>query len=480
MRAEDADATEPAGEVEGGAGGGRPSPAAETESPQAAVADPAAPVVADPSPSPGAPARIRGGVRERLRQSLSDPGQILAIVLVAAFVARAAWLSVPVNGLIFDEAYYVNAAEIINGQPLPDGTHYAGSPRGLDPNQEHPPLGKVLMALSMQVLGDNGLGWRLPSLILGMIALCAIYLIVRAAGESRWLGVLAVTFLAFDNLSLVHGRIGTLDVMVLAPILLGSWLGLRRRWFAAGALMGLGTLFKLTGLYGLAALLLWLGLEALERWRRNRRLDLAFGRPVALILAGYVLVFGVGLTSLDARYSSYAGRPLDHVQYMVTYGANLSKTGPNPTCKSNDSAPWQWLTNDCEMTYYRVEVTTKAGGKVVSSVPSIDFRGAMNPVLIGTFALAMSAALWLAWRGRSVLARWSVVWVAANYLPYLVLVLAKGRITYIYYFLPVIPGLAVAIALLLMRSGLPRFVLWGYLAAFMVAAVAYYPFRQIP
>lgn len=419
------------------------------------------------------------GIRARVRESLTDPGQILAIVLVVAFTTRAIWLSLPANGLIFDEAYYVNAARVLLGMPLEAGAHYAGSPLGLDPNQEHPPLGKVLMAASMLIFGDNGLGWRVPSLILGMIALAALYLVVRAAGESRWLGVLAVFLFGFDNLSIVHGRIGTLDIMVLAPLLLGSWLGLKGRWFAAGALMGIGTLFKLTGVYGLAALLLWLALETLGRWRERRRPDLAFLRPTLLVLAGYVLVFGAGLTALDARFSSYKN-PVDHLQHMVTYGANLTKAGGNPTCEANDSAPWQWLVNDCEMTYFRVAVTTKSGGKVISSTPSIDFRGAMNPILIGTFALGISAAFWLAWRGRSRLARWSLVWIAVNYLPYVVLVLARSRITYIYYMLPVLPALAVAVALLLRRSGLPRFVMWGYLVAFTLAAVAYYPFRQIP
>ncbi len=417
---------------------------------------------------------------ERARGSLTDPGQVLAIVLIAAFIARAIWLAVPLNGLIFDEAYYVNAARILLGQHLPDGAHYAGAALGLDPNQEHPPLGKLLMALSMMIFGDNGLGWRVPSLVAGMIALGALYLVVRAAGESRWLGVLAVALFGFDNLSLVHGRIGTLDIMVLAPLLLGSWLGLRGRWFAAGALMGVGTLFKLTGVYGLAALLLWLAIEALGRWRRNRRLDVVFLRPVLLVLAGYVLVFGAGLTALDARFSSYAGRPLDHLAYMVTYGANLTKPGGDPACKSNDSVPWQWLANDCQMTYYRVEVTTKSGEKVISSLPTIDFRGAMNPVLIGTFGLGISAALWLAWRTGSRLALWSLVWIAANYLPYVLLVVTRSRIAYIYYFLPVIPALAVAVALLLLRSGLPRFVLWGYLVAFTAGMIAYFPFRQIP
>ena len=43
-----------------------------------------------------------------------------------------------------------------------------------------------------------------------------------------------------------------------------------------------------------------------------------------------------------------------------------------------------------------------------------------------------------------------------------------------------IPGLAAASALLLLRSGLPRAVTWGYLTATIVAFAAYFPFRQVP
>lgn len=416
----------------------------------------------------------------RARQNLSDPGQVLAIVLIGAFVARAAWLAVPGSGLIFDEAYYVNAARIILGLDVAPGAPYAGSPVGLDPNLEHPSLGKGLIALSMAIFGDNGLGWRMPSLIAGMVALIAIYLVVRASGESRWLGVLVVALLGFENLTLVHGRIGTLDMLVLAPILLGAWLALRGRWFAAGVLMAIGTLMKLTGVYGLAALLLWLAFELLGRWRRQRRLDLGGLRPIGLVLAGYVLVFFAGLSALDARFTNYSS-PLDHIRHMVSYGTNLTKQGGvGGPCVGADSAPWQWLVNDCEIVYFRVDVTTKAGETVISSRPSIDFRGAMNPVLIGSLALALPATVWLAWRRRSRLARWSLVWAAANYLPYVALAVISSRITYLFYFLPVVPALAVGVALLLLRSGLPRAVLWGYAAAYAVAFAAYFPFRQVP
>jgi hypothetical protein len=91
----------------------------------------------DPAIQPAAPAQphpaIRGGLRGRLHDSLTDPGQMLAIVLIVALVARAAWLAVP-NALVFDEAYYVNAARILLGIQLDPGAHYAGSPFGLDPN----------------------------------------------------------------------------------------------------------------------------------------------------------------------------------------------------------------------------------------------------------------------------------------------------------------------------------------------------------
>jgi hypothetical protein len=31
----------------------------------------------------------------------------------------------------------------------------------LDPNTEHPPLGKLLIALSVLLFGDNGIAWRI-------------------------------------------------------------------------------------------------------------------------------------------------------------------------------------------------------------------------------------------------------------------------------------------------------------------------------
>ena len=420
------------------------------------------------------------GVASRVLDNLRDPGTALPLLLIGALAVRTIWLELPRGSLIFDEAYYVNAARTLLGWAVAPGAHYADSPPGLDPNTEHPPLGKLLMALSMTIFGDNGIAWRIPSLIGGMTALGALYLIVRAAGETAWLAILAVGLLAFDNLTFVHGRIGTLDMMVLAPMLLGAWLALRERWALAGLAVGVAILIKLTALYGLLALLMWLALKLFGEWREHRRVSPRSLRPTAAFVLTFTVVAFAGLWLLDSQVTTFAS-PIDHFRRMIEYGANLR--GPvvqSGTCPGADSAPTQWLFNQCQITYVRVDVTVRAGDDIISSIPSIDFRGALNPLLAAAIPFAMLFAGWYAWRTNSVLARWSVVWAAANYLPYLVLDLFTDRIMYIYYMLQVVPAIAVATAILLRRSGLPRLVTWGFVVAYAVGFVAYFPFRQIP
>ena len=426
------------------------------------------------------PVRLLAGLVGRIRDNLRDPATALPLLLVAAFVARIAWLNLPQGGLIFDEAYYVNAARTILGWPVAEGAHYAGSVAGLDPNTEHPPLGKLLIALSMVVFGDSGIGWRVPSVVAGMIALAATYRIVRASGESARMGVLVVGILAFDNLTLVHGRIGTLDMLVLAPILVGSWLALRGRWALSGLAMAVGLLIKITAVYGVAAVLLLYLLQVGGRWWRDRRIPLRDLRgPTAFVLTCAVVSL-IGLGVLGARYTTFA-TPFDHLRRIVEYGARLEAPVANTGfCPAADSKPWQWTFNECQIAYLRVDVTVRAGDEVVSSRPSIDFRGALNPLLSGTIVVSALFAAWYAWRTGNGLARWAVAWGAASYLPFVALGIFTQRIMYIYYLLPAMPAIAAAVALLLTRAGLPRFVRWGFVVAYVIGWAAYFPFRQIP
>jgi predicted membrane-bound dolichyl-phosphate-mannose-protein mannosyltransferase len=333
----------------------------------------------------------------------------------------------------------------------------------------------------MLAFGDTAVGWRLPSVLAGLIAIAALYLIVRGAGETTALAFGVAGFVAFDNLMFVHSRIGTLDMLALAPVLVAAWLALRDRWVLAGALVGLGLLVKLSALYGLIAIGGLLALRAVGRWRRDRNFPVVDARAAISLVGSFAVVGLVGLWLLDLRFTTFTN-PVDHLRHMVDYGASLKEPVTRfGFCTGATSAPWQWLINECQINYLSVDASIREGETVVARVSAIEFRGAMNPLLTGaSLLLAFLAAVGVAWRSGNRLATWAVVWGLANWVPYVLLVLVSHRVTYIFYFLPVIPAVAAALAVLLWRTSLPRWMGVAYALSYVVGFIAYFPFRQIP
>jgi dolichyl-phosphate-mannose-protein mannosyltransferase len=407
---------------------------------------------------------------------IPTPGAVMALVFICALLCRVVWLSLPAKSLIFDETYYVNAARIILGDHVAAGAPYAGDEVGHDPNREHPPLGKLLMAGSMRLLGDDAWGWRLPSLIAGMVSILLIYAVVLAAGGDAWLGVWASALFAFDNLVLVHSRIGTLDMMVLAGMLLGAWLYLRGYPLWAGVAIAVGTLVKLPGMYTLPALVLVEAVLAFWQWREGGGRPLNRLKNVALLLLGAVPLWFVGLWLLDARWGFYRF-PWEHLHYMLHYGFDLTRTG-GP--QGQESYPWQWLINDVQMTYFRADQEVMANAQVLATRPTIYFRGAMNPIIIGAAPFGMSYVFWRAWRFHDRLSLWAAAWIMTTFVPYFPLAMLEHRISYIYYFLPTLPAVTVGLGQFLRHEKIPSLVQWVFAIMVLVGFIGYFPFRTIP
>src|SRR5690349_3856821 len=283
----------------------------------------------------------------------SLPIWLLGALVVVSLATRVAWLTEPCRSpcrtatdhtLVFDEAYYVNAARVIDGIRPPVGAPYANAPLRVDPNSEHPQLAKLLIAGGIELFGDGPLAWRLPSVLLGTVAILGMFALVRAAGGGPWLGLGAAALMACDNLLLIHGRIGTLDIHAVTAMIWGATLYLRRRPVWAGVVIGLGTSAKEVAPYVLLSLVV---LELL-RWWRTRDAAPARLRSLAACVAAWAATFLVALTVMGwiaPPYSPQTGKlvpngPFGQVAHILSYAAHqTSPHGPQGIA----SYPWEWL-----------------------------------------------------------------------------------------------------------------------------------------
>jgi len=440
------------------------------------------------------------------------PLVLLAVVCTASLGARVGGLADPCNApcttandhlLVFDEAYYVNAARVIAGLSPPAGAHYAGDPSGDDPNAEHPQLVKLVIAGSIELFGDGPLAWRLGSLICGTLAIVGMYALTRAAGGGPWLALGASTLMACDNLALVMGRIGTLDIYVLAAMVWSAALYLRGHPLLAGVLLGVGACLKEVAPY----LLLVFALVELLRWVGSRT-DAARGSVRLVVFAVstwavfLVLLWILGL--IAPPYDPVAGKlvaggPFGHFAHMVSYAEH--QTSPNgPTGIA--SYPWQWIFDYKPITYLAINPVAPSHA-LFGIHASTHFLGFISPpiMLLWLPGLAL-AVLELRRRRDEVGLRRrrdevglvALAWSLGTFVPFELESLIWSRTSYLYYMLVVMPGIYLAVAQLVARGGellarssghvALRRAGWALLGVWalsvLLAAIVLYPFTPWP
>ncbi len=73
-----------------------------------------------------------------------------------------------------------------------------------------------------------------------------------------------------------------------------------------------------------------------------------------------------------------------------------------------------------------------------------------------------------------------LVWFAATYLPYLPAVFLGHRVTYLFYFLPVMPVICAAVAHMIADQNPPKLVVLFYLGVVVGWFFMMFPFKVIP
>ncbi len=192
--------------------------------------------------------------------------------LKAMRIPGAAWLCAVALGLGSLALFCYNIG--FPAAPYFDETHYVPAARALlarsgPVNIEHPLFSKTLIAAGMLVFGDNSLGWRLPSALLGALAVAAFFWVALMLLRDLRAAVLTALLLVFNQTHFIQARIAMLEMPMTLGILLGLGCFIHSRqpgrthataWEVAGAIaLGLAVGAKWLAIPYVALFLGWLG-----------------------------------------------------------------------------------------------------------------------------------------------------------------------------------------------------------------------------
>ncbi|MBL3698933.1 phospholipid carrier-dependent glycosyltransferase [Leucobacter luti] len=207
--------------------------------------------------------------------------------------------------LVFDELYYVRDAisQLAHGFPTtwPDSDPSMAGERATSftdaaSNAVHPPLGKWLIGLGILAFGpETGWGWRASSALAGVITVGIVMRLGWLLSRSRIVAWAAGLILAIDGVHVVLSRVSLLDGFLTMFVALGALFVWRdqlaqaesaarahelgraikvawaRPWLiAAAAAFGAAAAVKWSGLYPLAAFLIFVTVRDLVVRLRSR------------------------------------------------------------------------------------------------------------------------------------------------------------------------------------------------------------------
>ncbi|MDR7419263.1 MAG: phospholipid carrier-dependent glycosyltransferase [Armatimonadota bacterium] len=382
----------------------------------------------------------------------------LAGITTLAGLLRLVRLGDP-DVLVFDEAHYVQ-----------DACRYAFGMaevclKWVRPAYEvHPPLGKWLIAGGIAGFGYTAVGWRISAAIAGTLTVMLLYLTARRLLQATGPALVAALLLAIDLIHFVQSRLGMLDVFLAFfttasvlcclydrdrdPVERLSQAPVRQRhpWrFAAGAAAGAAIACKWPGVFALATVLIlvfW--------WECSARVSEK--RLIAVIRTvreeGLSIVASLVITPLLVYVLSYAARYpptlltgrfwADFARYHQFVWLYHSRFGGSHTAQS---PPWSWFIPAQPLAYFHEYA--RLGCREVAAFASPFWLLALLAVVLITIRAARTRSLGDA---EGVI----LSGFALSYLPWLLVARNRSGI-FIFYMLPTVPFLALALAHLATR-----------------------------
>lgn len=290
------------------------------------------------------------------------------------------------NSMYFDEIYHGRTAyeNIKNVYPY---------------EITHPPLGKLIIALGIEIFGMTPFGYRFMGTFFGVWMLLPLYILLKNMFGKTRVALCGTTLFAFEFMHYTQTRIATIDTygvffLLVSFLFMWRWITapyaakFRKTWWdlaLSGLFFGIGCACKWTVIYGGVGLaLLWL-LRLLMKYRAKGLsgagtelmgtigISVVFfvlvpGVIYCLSYIPYGLAKGMGFPDMLVR-SDYYQLIWDNQVYMLTYHSGVNQVHPY-------SSRWyQWLFDLRPILYYLQygETTKSAFGSFNS--PLISWAG---------------------------------------------------------------------------------------------------------
>ena len=393
------------------------------------------------------------------------------------------------NGTYFDEIYHARTAyELLHGESVYEWTH--------------PPLGKVLMMIGIQIFGMTPFGWRFMGTLIGVLMLPLMYLLAKQLTKSTRLSFIAMMLLALDSMHFTQTRIATIDSYAVFWIMLMYLFMIRYiqmdwkkvsigRSFVplglCGVTMGIAIATKWIGAYaavGLALLLFWKLIADLVQAKDDRGAcwkrfwcTVAFCIGFFVVIPVLIYYFSYfwhlryeGVSSFADMFSMQRVKRVVQLQEsMLSYHAGLG--GDTHYFRSE----WyEWPVIWWPMWYFSGNAFMPEG--VISSIscmgnPAVWWSGliALIFVLIASAWKRKAAPVWLM----------VLIGFASQFLPWVLV----PRSTFIYHYFASVPFiiLCTVLAMDCIRRRSPkafRITALSLLAAVLVLFIAFYPLES--
>ncbi|MEK3875109.1 glycosyltransferase family 39 protein [Paenibacillus sp. FSL M7-0420] len=399
------------------------------------------------------------------------------------------------NSTYFDEIYHARTAY----------EHY----HNIVPYENtHPPLGKLLIGVGMELFGVNPFGWRIIGTLFGIAMLPLIYIMAMRLFRKTTYAALAAGLFALDFMHFTQTRISTIDVYGVFFIMLMFYF--MQRYFTmnfyrmplrttlaplfwSGLFFGIGVASKWIVIYGGAGLAIMLVLSLLDRYREYkaagrllaegklsgqelkaacRTADQSFWKNTIITLAScigfFVIIPGIiyslsFIPSLSASAEGFTVKGLiDAQKNMYNYHSQLVATHPFA------SSWWEWP-------FMKRPVWFFSGGEGLPAGKASSIVTMGNPLIWWTGIFTMLAAVWFTLKRRD--KSLYMIWIGffSQYVPWMLV----PRETFLYHYFAMVPFMILSIVYILKlldgRFQGARYLRYAYVAAAAILFVMFYP-----